>query len=863
MESYRFCAGLLAVLDALRRSPDQTVAAREAVVRVDMNREAVNEVGVDRLHLLESVVQNANDAILVTEAEPFDEPGPRVIYVNEAFTRMTGYTPEDVIGKTPRILQGPNSDRESLDKIRHALSRWRPILVELLNYRKDGTEFWVELNIVPVADETGWYTHWVSVQRETTERRLVEERVRESLARNASDLAAIVGIDGTVRYVTPPVERILGYRPEALVGRDIFDYVHEDDRRWVRESFESDLTRSGVGRPMQFRSRHRDGSWRYLEAVGHNLLEDPGVRGVVINAWDITKRRRVEEELRLRDRAISASSNGIIITDATVPENPIIYVNPGFEEITGYTAREVTGLNCRFLAGEDRDQASLVELRDAIGNGREGYAVLRNYRKDGTVFYNELSISPVHDKDGRLTNFVGVQKDITERRRLEERLAHQAFHDPLTDLPNRARFMERLEHALERTRRQPESNKVAVLFMDLDNFKFVNDSLGHEVGDEMLIAVAERLKRCLRLSDTAARLGGDEFTILIEDLDCIGKVTSVARRISRELRAPLVLGESGQEVFVTTSIGISVSDSAADTPKDLLKAADLAMYKAKEGGKDRYEVFETSMDAQASRRLSLESDLRRALEREEFRVFYQPKVSTADGEILGVEALLRWQKPDGRLVSPGEFIPIAEETGLIVPIGRWVLREACRQARDWETLYPPDRPLTMSVNLSARQFHRPGLAEDVERVLQETGFDPANLVLEITESAAMVHAGETVELLKRLKDLGVRLAIDDFGTGYSSLSYLKRFPADFLKIDRSFVDGLGRDPEDLVLVSAMLNLAETMGLVAVAEGVETADQLAQLRELECVVAQGFYFSEPQAASKIPALLSGRSLPRPE
>ena len=800
------------------------------------------------LRFLRSIVENANDAILVTEAEPFDEPGPRIVYVNETFTRMTGYTLEDVRGKTPRILQGPETDRAARDEIRAALERWRSVRVELQNYRKDGTQFWVELNIVPVANENGWYTHWVSVQRDVTERKQEEKERRKSedafraaLSEQASDVVLIVGAEGVVRYGSPSLLNTLGYRPEEMVDTDVSGYVHPDDTDEALGALKELLVGPGVGsKPIGMRVRRKDGSWRFFEAVGTNMIDDPSVGGVVVNAWDVTGRKRVEDELKLRDRAIAASSNGIIISDPNRPDNPVIYVNQKFEQITGYTAEEAIGLNCRFLAEGDRDQPGTDELRIAIQEGREWSGPLRNYKKDGTPFWNELYIAPVRDEDGHVVNFIGVQKDITERKELEEKLAHQAFHDPLTDLPNRSLFLNRVDHALKRAGRRGEN--VAVLFMDLDNFKVINDSLGHEVGHELLVAVAGRLSSCLRPTDTAARLGGDEFVVLLEDVEDPREATNVALRIEEALRAPFWVG--GHNLFVTTSVGIALGGEDKERSGDLLRNADLAMYRAKEGGKNSHAVFEPSMNEKALERLGMEADLRRALEKQEFRVHYQPKVHLRSGRIVAQEALVRWEHPERGLVPPAEFIPLAEETGLIVELGRWVLEQACTQLGEWQRLYPTDPPLRMSVNLSAAQFKRPDLGASITEVLRRTGLDPRDLILEITESMVVEDVGAALVTLQELKSLGVKIAVDDFGTGYSSLSYLKRFPVDYLKIDRSFVEGLGRDSKDEGLVSATIELAHALGLEAIAEGVETAEQLERLRDLGCELAQGFFFQKP-------------------
>jgi diguanylate cyclase (GGDEF)-like protein len=380
----------------------------------------------------------------------------------------------------------------------------------------------------------------------------------------------------------------------------------------------------------------------------------------------------------------------------------------------------------------------------------------------------------------------------------------------------------------------------------------INDSLGHLTGDRLLIAVAERLKSCVRARDTVCRLGGDEFVFLLEDTKDVGEAAVTAQRVLDALKEPFGVGE--HELYVVASIGIVLGASSEDRPEDLLRNADLAMYRAKRRGKARYEVFDRSMNERALKRLQLETDLRRAINNGELRVHYQPKVSLRDVGIVGMEALARWQHPERGLILPDEFIPVAEETGLIFPLGIQVLEEACAQAHRWNAERPADEPLRMNVNLSARQFNRPDLVENVGRILRETGLKPGNLVLEITESVVMGDVDAAIETLHALKALGVRVALDDFGTGYSSLSYLKRFPVDYLKIDRSFVNGLGDDTEDRGIVATVVDLAHTLGLEAVAEGVETAEQLAHLRALRCELAQGFFFHRPLPAEEVSALL---------
>ncbi|MDQ3913122.1 MAG: EAL domain-containing protein [Actinomycetota bacterium] len=562
---------------------------------------------------------------------------------------------------------------------------------------------------------------------EEVHRRKSEERFR-ALIQNSSDVVAVVGADGVTQYISPAVERVLGYRPEDGIGRNIFTpaMMHPEDIDKVREAFGGLIGSPGASATLDFRLRHIDGRWAYVEATAKNLLYDPSVGGVVVN-----------------------------------------------------------------------------------------------YR------------------------------DVTERKIFEDRLRHQAFHDSLTELPNRAHFMDQLEHALVRV--EGRQRTTAVLFLDLDNFKLVNDSLGHEAGDTLLALVARRLQRAVRTRNTAARFGGDEFTILLEDIKDEKEAVRVASQITRALEAPFVL--EGREVFVTTSIGIALGTSGCERPTDLLRNADVALYHAKASGKATYAVFDIAMNLLALDRLNLEVDLRRAIERREFDVYYQPQVNLSTGTVEGWEALVRWMHPERGPIPPAAFLPVAEETGLIVQIGSLVLEEACRQAKEWQDLHLADTPLKMSVNISARQLQRSDeLGRESVRVLEKTGLDPGSLVLELTESMIMEHAEHSIDVLGSLKDLGVLVAVDDFGTGYSSLAYLKRFPVDILKVDKSFIDGLVENVEDAAIVGAVLSLARALGMSTVAEGIETTGQLERIGALGCDVGQGYYFSEPLPAQEASTLL---------
>jgi len=475
----------------------------------------------------------------------------------------------------------------------------------------------------------------------------------------------------------------------------------------------------------------------------------------------------------------------------------------------------------------------------------------RVLHKDGTFRWMLSRGVAVHDASGNTLRMAGSQTDITEGK----------VSDPLTGLPNRLLFIDRVGRLLKHTKRRKDQ-LFAVLFLDLDGFKMINDSMGHQIGDQLLLGVASRLEKCLRSSDTVARLGetftvarlgGDEFTVLLDDIKDPSDAKRAADRMMKALAPPFILG--GKEVFTSVSIGIALSNSAYEQPEDILRDADTAMYRAKSQGKARYEVFDADMRASVMARLQLENDLRHALERGEFRNFYQPIVALVSGEIAGFEALLRWQHPTRGLLGPIEFIPVAEETGLIRELGWWNLREACRQISEWRAGVDAHAHLTMSVNLSAKQFLQPNLVEDIRKLLVELALPPKALKLEITESTVMADPTAAVEMLQQIKSLGIDLAIDDFGTGYSSLSYLHRFPLDTLKIDRSFISGMGDDEEGMEIARTILPMANNLQLDVVAEGVETIQQVAFLKKLQCKYGQGYYFSRPLSAEGTTALLA--------
>jgi diguanylate cyclase (GGDEF)-like protein/PAS domain S-box-containing protein len=620
------------------------------------------------------------------------------------------------------------------------------------------------------------------------------------------------------------------------------ELLNEHDREVVttgvpKMSFEVDVLIDGVHRTMV------TSKLPFTDSDGR-------VIGVLGSYTDITERKRSDLALRLQSRALDASVNAILITAPSPAGNLIEYVNPAFMRITGYDPAEVIGHDCRVLQRDDRDQEGVALIRQALAANREVSAVVRNYRKDGALFWNQLFIAPVPDAEGVITHHIGVINDVTDLIRYQEQLEYQANYDSLTRLPNRNLLRDRLQHALIVAHRHHKG--VAVVFIDLDGFKNVNDTLGHSVGDRLLSVVAERLARCSRTSDTVARHGGDEFVIVMTDTVDEQSLIAWMERVRASISEPVWL--DGTELYVGCSMGASLFPQDGEDAETLMKKADLAMYRAKDMGRNTFQFYQPEMNASAGARLNLERRLRRALRDNQFLLHYQPQVDIESGRIVGTEALVRWHDPEVGLVLPSLFIPVAEESGLIGPLSEWVLREACRQNKAWQDNGLP--PARVSVNLSARVFQQRDIAKLVKQVLAETGLEPQYLELELTESTIMRNAEEAVSMLNELHALGIGLAIDDFGTGYSSLSYLKRFPVDRLKIDRSFVSDIGVSGDDETITSAIIALAHSLKLQVIAEGVETSAQLDFLKERACDEMQGFYFARPLSTDAISELFQG-------
>ncbi|OOV12720.1 EAL domain-containing protein [Deinococcus sp. LM3] len=725
----------------------------------------------ERLRLLESVAVHAREAVMISDAEPVTGDGPRVVYVNAAFTRMTGYAPEDILGRTPRILQGPDSDRAVLDRIRANLLSWTPVDEMVQNYRKDGTPIWVHLSIVPVADARGWFTHWVSVQRDVTQE--VQRERRDRTRRELLEMAA----------AGRPVDDLLNGLCR-LIRLDLGDLIVT---AWLRDGHLLSMRASVNSDTDAVRASAHEG------VAQVDLRRDDGVSATVIRT-----------------------------------RQPLMVGDIRSEEVTLHR-----GARAALLASGVHAMWTLPVLSSRADEQPLGVF---------TVFSREAR-TPTAAELAALQDLTGLASLLIERALAQTRMQRLAMYDSLTGLPNRALYLEYLTQALNRSSHTGE--RLAVGLLDLNRFKIINDTLGHSAGDELLRQVAQRLRRTFRPSDVIARMGGDEFTLILPFTSEAGVFRrGMEKLLNTCFQAPFRVRE--QELFVTASLGLALTPEHGTDAETLLSAADLAMYRAKRTG-GGVAAFDPAAAALQPGRVSLETDLHHALDRGELELHYQPLFRAGTRELVGAEALCRWRHPRLGLVSPAEFIPLAENTGLILPIGAWVLNEACRQLAQWRTLHPD---LQMGVNLSPRQFWNPQLVQSVQAALITHGLPGSCVVLEITESVLM-NVPDAEATLRHLRALGVRLSLDDFGTGYSSLSYLNRFPLTSLKIDRSFLQGVTGDPHGTPekVIQAVMLLAHALDLHVTTEGIETPEQAAFIEEVGGDILQGYLLGRPVPASQ--------------
>jgi diguanylate cyclase (GGDEF)-like protein/PAS domain S-box-containing protein len=651
--------------------------------------------------------------------------------------------------------------------------------------------------------------------------------------------AVLIVQDDLIRFANPASRIVTGHDVEELLSTRYSDLFQTELRETMRIRSNPSISQPVPRQEARIVAAGGRERWVDLTATTIEWERRPAILAV---AFDITDRKLAEGALRESDRRMrDILENVQLIAVLRDVRGEVTFVNEFFLELVGAPEEEVVGSNWfdTFIPIDERESerhAFLERIRVGIVVPHEESEVFTRHEERRLISWNNTLL---HDLDGNVIGAASIGADVTERRRVEQQLVHDALHDVLTGLPNRALFLDRVSGALARIRRRP-GHLVAVLFLDVDRFKLLNDSLGHAAGDEFLVKMGRLLQTAVRPGDTVARLGGDEFTLLLEDLADGSDATRIAERIQEALKEPFQLG--GHEVFATVSTGIALSTRSYTRGEDLLRDADTAMYQAKADGKARYQIFDTSMHNRAMQLLALESELRRAVDAHRFRLHYQTIVDLETGAIVGLEALARWEHSERGLVSPVEFVSLAEETGLIFGIGEWSLRQACSDMQGWLDRWPLD--LYLNVNMSAKQFSQPNLVDLVAAILSESGLDPRRLKLEITESAIMHDAESAIAMLGRLTQLGARVCIDDFGTGYSSLSYLLRFPADTLKIDRSFVSTLGSGQRNAQIVGTIVSLGASLGMDVVAEGVETEIQRRQLQAVGCRFAQGFLFSRP-------------------
>jgi diguanylate cyclase (GGDEF)-like protein/PAS domain S-box-containing protein len=670
------------------------------------------------------------------------------------------------------------------------------------------------------------------------------------------DATFVIDQDKKVAIWNRAMEKMTGVTKEEILGKGDYEYMiplygcrrphlldllDRDDQELAGNY--TNIRRNGeILDAETFCPALNNGQGAYVWATGVPLYDASGQRiGAIESIRDISERKKNEEYLRKLTHGIEHSASAVMITDT---QGTIEYVNRKFTQLTGYAPEEAVGNTPRILRSDATPREVFDNLWKTILAGQEWRGEILNRRRSGEVYWSIASINPLHDEKGVITHFIANFEDINERKNAESTIERLAYYDPLTDLPNRRMLQDRLELALKRSRRQETC--AALIYLDLDRFKHINDSLGHPAGDKLLREMANRFMAVLREDDIVCRLGGDEFAVILHDIRHDQDAVPVAQKLIAAAAEPMLL--DGHEVAVSGSAGIALFPKDGSDGKTLEKHADIALYHAKEEGKNTFRFYSTDLNNRFGDRIAMEQGLRRLLERQELELYYQPKVAVATGQVSGVEALVRWNSPEFGMVSPLRFIPLAEETGQIIPIGEWVLRTACRQQLAWQQ---EGLQLTMAVNLSAVQFKSPTLVQQISAIIDESGINPENLELELTESALVDKPEKAVRILEQLRSLGCGLSIDDFGTGYSSLSYLKNFPVTVLKIDRSFVRDLAHDSGDRAIAQSVVDLATNLEMKTVAEGVEQPEQLAILKEIGCTYIQGYYYSRPVPGGQIP------------
>ncbi len=799
----------------------------------------------------EAMFKSIPDAVIFTDTDR------RIVMCNPAVSKMFGYSDNELTGNTTEMLYADPDDFKDQGRRRYRTGPDAENTPYEIRYKhKDGHFIWTETLGTQVVDTNGTVIGFIGMcrdisKRKQTEKALIESETYNRMLFEQSPIGlALCRLNGELIDINPTYAEIIGYSVEETLKLSYWEITPE--KYAEKEQFQlQSLEKTGQYGPYEKEYIHKDGHLVPVRLHGL-LLEKDGEQLIWSSVEDITAYKQSERalldatDLRNRfGRILDNSSNEIYVFDAETLH--FTQVNKGARHNLGYTMQEMTQLTPADLKPEySRD--SFNNKIQPLYKGELEQLVFQTWhrRKNGTTYPVEVRLQLSHEESPPV--FVAIILDISERIQNEKKLQYMAHHDALTRLPNRVLFNDRLNQALAHAKRHERS--VAVLFLDLDRFKIINDTLGHDVGDRALQALSDRLTSCVREGDTVSRLGGDEFAIVLEDISSVDNVATTARKILDILSQPFPL--NNEEFIITTSIGISMYPSDGKDSQSLLKHADIAMYRAKDVGRNTYQFYSSEMSTKAFERLNLETSLRHALEREEFTLYYQPQKNQDNGKIFGVEALLRWQHPELGLISPNDFVPLLEETGLILPVGEWVMHTACLQAYEWNN--SGLGPLRVSVNISGRQISNSNFIATIKQTLEDSKLDPALLELEMTESILIQNIQTTVKTLQAISETGVGLAIDDFGTGYSSLSYLKRFPIDTLKIDRSFVHDLPHDPNDATLVEAIIAMGQALHLNVIAEGVETQQQVDFLQKHNCDNIQGYLISRPLPAQELTTLL---------
>ncbi len=812
----------------------------------------------DQLNFMQVLVDTLPNPVFFKDAEL------RYLGCNKAFESFIGICRNDLIGKSVFEISSPDLASTYDQADRELLQQKTVQTYESAVTYPDGTQRNVIFYKALFYNIDGSIGGLLGTFLDITDHIQAKEQLRDqkefsdSLVQNSTVPTFVINTEHKIVAWNQACEELTGIQADSILGTTnhwqafypecrpcLSDIILDGDQDKLASLYKNHSPSQLVPGGLQTENwvTGLNGIDRYILFSAAPIRNSQGkIMAIIETLEDQTAQHHALEQLSKLGQAVEQSPTSVMITD----RNGVVeYVNPKFTTLTGYSSEEVIGKNPSILKTGHTPPEEYCKLWETIIHGQEWRGEFLNKKKDGDFYWEQATISPVRDPEGNITHFVAVKEDITQRKADEDSLQEKelhlnylAHHDTLTGLPNRMSLQNRLDHAIGKAERPQQ--QLAVLLLDLDRFKNINDSLGHDVGDELLLQMAQRINDCKRQTDTAARFGGDEFVIILEQIEQIEKVALFAQKIQNALAEVAQVGE--HELYITSSIGISLYPNDGRDAESLLSSADVAMYRAKAQGRNTHTFYTADMNARTHEFLLLESRLRRAIEQNQLVLHYQPQIDLASRRVIGAEALIRWQDPERGMISPVDFIPLAEETGLIVPIGRWVLQTACAQARRWQE--QGFQPIPIAVNISGRQFKQPDFVEMLAAIVEKSGLDPKWIELEITESVVMENVDDTIMTLTDLKARGFQLAIDDFGTGYSSLSYLKRFPISKLKIDRSFVNDIATDENDAAIVASIIALTKNMDLQVIAEGVETEDQVRFLIQRGCLQGQGFLFSRP-------------------